>query len=264
MQRNLAALHVGVVQHVEAGAAGGELTASVPLAQLATLDLDRLSRQLRALRWIGQGGGAVFSGRVAGRPRGGQVHVAEEPLHVNAAALESVLSSAVGHPNVIHTYSFSVTRLTEGSFADAPRHTGSLATGGGATTELYLALMQSAGEAGQNPAPDARPARNCSLSGLSPAPGPAAACFPAPRGALRAPCSCSTRSPGWGRSWAPRRRVETIWTAVFPPLHARAAAAAAAAVATAAALAVAAVTLARDLMERGPSLPAPSGEQTLY
>lgn len=62
-QRNLAALHM--VHHMAAGAAGaaggagGALTASLPLAQLATLDVGSLSRELRALRWIGQGGGGV-------------------------------------------------------------------------------------------------------------------------------------------------------------------------------------------------------------
>ncbi len=36
-------------------------TASVPLAQLPTLNVSSLSREIRALRWIGQGGGgAVF------------------------------------------------------------------------------------------------------------------------------------------------------------------------------------------------------------
>ncbi len=68
VQRNLTALYM--VHHVAAGAgtgaagaggAGGALTASVPLAQLATLDVGSLSRELRALQWIGQGGGgAVF------------------------------------------------------------------------------------------------------------------------------------------------------------------------------------------------------------
>ncbi|GFR51772.1 hypothetical protein Agub_g14228, partial [Astrephomene gubernaculifera] len=96
----------------------GTPSGHVPLQHLATTNVALLSRELRALSWVGQGGGgAVFQGVWQGAPVAVKFMLAASPAHVDATALEAIVSLAVGHPNVVTTYSFDVTRLMEVSFA---------------------------------------------------------------------------------------------------------------------------------------------------
>ncbi|KAG2492504.1 hypothetical protein HYH03_009169 [Edaphochlamys debaryana] len=97
----------------------GSASGHVPLQHLATLRPGRLARELAGLRWIGQGGGgAVFQAQWQSAQVAVKFMVSPSPAHVDAAALEAVVSFAVGHPNVVSTYGFQLSRLTEASFAE--------------------------------------------------------------------------------------------------------------------------------------------------
>ncbi|GLI71407.1 hypothetical protein VaNZ11_016534 [Volvox africanus] len=103
---------VALMQMLHFGCTSGR----VPLQHLATLNLAALSREIRALHWVGQGGGgAVFQGVWQGAPVAVKFMLATRPEHVDATALEAIVSLAVGHPNVVTTYSFDVTRVSEAS-----------------------------------------------------------------------------------------------------------------------------------------------------
>ncbi|KAG2434211.1 hypothetical protein HXX76_007937 [Chlamydomonas incerta] len=111
------ATQVAFLQMLQFGSTG-----AVPLHQLATCDINRLSRELVALQWVGQGGGgAVFQAAWQGASVAVKFLLAQQPAHVDATALEAMVSMAVRHPNVVHTYCAEVTRLTEASFAE-PDH----------------------------------------------------------------------------------------------------------------------------------------------
>ncbi|KAG2492505.1 hypothetical protein HYH03_009170 [Edaphochlamys debaryana] len=108
---------VQLLQLLHFGSASGH----VPLQHLATLRPGRLARELAGLRWIGQGGGgAVFQAQWQSAQVAVKFMVSPSPAHVDAAALEAVVSFAVGHPNVVSTYGFQLSRLTEASFAEGP------------------------------------------------------------------------------------------------------------------------------------------------
>ncbi|KAG2447330.1 hypothetical protein HYH02_007659 [Chlamydomonas schloesseri] len=112
------ATQVAFLQMLQFGSTG-----AVPLHQLATCDINRLSRELFALQWVGQGGGgAVFQAAWQGATVAVKFLLAQHPAHVDATALEAMVSMAVRHPNVVHTYCAEVTRLTEASFAEPPGH----------------------------------------------------------------------------------------------------------------------------------------------
>ncbi|EFJ44079.1 hypothetical protein VOLCADRAFT_95692 [Volvox carteri f. nagariensis] len=133
----------------------GSTSGRVPLQHLASLNVTALSKEIRALHWIGQGGGgAVFQGVWQGAPVAVKFMLAARPEHVDATALEAIVSLTVGHPNVVTTYSFDVTRLTESSFmSDAVagtrfscrfshQHLGTTATEDCSATALFNALME--------------------------------------------------------------------------------------------------------------------------
>ncbi|KAG2492506.1 hypothetical protein HYH03_009171 [Edaphochlamys debaryana] len=115
---------------------------------LATLNLSALSTEITALRWIGHGGGGVvFQAVWQGAPVAVKFLLAEasSPATAHAAALEGIVSSLVHHPNVVHSYCFECTRLTEASFAEteADRHRAmsSYEQGSG---DLFESLMDTA------------------------------------------------------------------------------------------------------------------------
>ncbi|KXZ53856.1 hypothetical protein GPECTOR_6g774 [Gonium pectorale] len=97
----------------------GSATGQVPLHHLASLNLGALSREIHALHWVGQGGGgAVFQGVWQGAPVAVKFMLAGSPAHVDATALEAIVSLAVGHPNVVSTYAFDVARVTDASLME--------------------------------------------------------------------------------------------------------------------------------------------------
>ncbi|GFR51773.1 hypothetical protein Agub_g14229 [Astrephomene gubernaculifera] len=137
----------------------------MPPMLLESLNLTALSREITALRWIGQGGGgAVFQGVWQGAPVavkflltdpagveagaaaaavGGDAAAATQAVAAHAAAIEGVLSTVVNHPNVVHTYAFECTRLTEASFAAAlPSGGGSGDVGEGEAEALLYGRQQ--------------------------------------------------------------------------------------------------------------------------
>ena len=68
----------------------------VPLSALASLDIARLSCEVSALVWIGQGGGgAVFQGLWQGARVAVKFLLAASPAHVDASALEAIVSLSV-------------------------------------------------------------------------------------------------------------------------------------------------------------------------
>ncbi|KXZ53857.1 hypothetical protein GPECTOR_6g775 [Gonium pectorale] len=133
---------------------------------IATLNLAALSREITALRWLGQGGGgAVFQGVWQGAPVAVKFLLtsADGPAAAHAAALEGVVSSVVNHPNVVHTYAFECTLLTEASFAgdlECERQSSSL--DGLGTRDLFESLMDTTAMNGPG-SPAAAAARRNSL-----------------------------------------------------------------------------------------------------
>ncbi|KAG2435901.1 hypothetical protein HXX76_007096 [Chlamydomonas incerta] len=121
--------------HFFGGAVGasGAMEPRVPLSALASLDLPRLSREVSALVWIGQGGGgAVFQGLWQGARVAVKFLLAAGPAHVDATALEAIVSLSVAHPNVVHTYCAEVARVDEASLAEPPAGARGGRGGGGA------------------------------------------------------------------------------------------------------------------------------------
>ncbi|GLI71406.1 hypothetical protein VaNZ11_016533, partial [Volvox africanus] len=106
-----------------------------------SFNLAALSREISGLRWIGQGGGgAVFQAVWQGVSVAVKFLLTEADGMVDAAALEGVVSTVVHHPNVLHTYAFECSRLTETAFNDNELHHGSNDEDG---TELLESLMES-------------------------------------------------------------------------------------------------------------------------
>uniref|UniRef100_A0A7S0RJE4 Protein kinase domain-containing protein n=1 Tax=Chlamydomonas leiostraca TaxID=1034604 RepID=A0A7S0RJE4_9CHLO len=94
---------------------------AIDLSALATLNLDNLGHEIKGLLWIGQGGGGVvFSGTWQSATVAVKFMLGQTPQHVNCAALEAMVSTVVNHPNVVQTYGFDVTRLTDRSFMRLP------------------------------------------------------------------------------------------------------------------------------------------------
>ncbi|PNW77120.1 hypothetical protein CHLRE_10g422900v5 [Chlamydomonas reinhardtii] len=92
-------------------------------SMLSSLNLSLLCKEIQALRWVGQGGGgAVFQGVWQGASVAVKFLLAEadSPAALEAVALEGVVSSVVNHPNVVHTYAFQCSRLTENTFMPDP------------------------------------------------------------------------------------------------------------------------------------------------